>query len=90
MRKQDYLTLAHTLRSDIADLNKQREIQLAIGIKNIRAPIDSPEFGAAYDAIKTLEQRINYIKLLAHGLSMKLAVDRKAFLSECGIYSETI
>ena len=88
MRKQDYLTLAHTLRADLTELRKQRDVQLKTGMDNIKEPPDSQAFNDAYTAVKALEQRIDYIKLLAQGLSMKLSVDRKLFLSECGVYSE--
>jgi len=87
MRKQDYLTLAHTLRADIAELHKQRDAQLLHGLK---PEVTGEALDATMVATKALEQRISYIKLLAHGLSMKLAVDRKAFLHECGIYSGSV
>tara|TARA_R110000868_G_scaffold82690_2_gene233393 strand:- start:1849 stop:2121 length:273 start_codon:yes stop_codon:yes gene_type:complete len=90
MRKKDYLTLTHTLRADITELRKQREKQLSFGMDYITAPVNTTKFNESYAAVKALEQRIDYIKLLANGLSMSLSVDRKEFLAECGIYSGAV
>jgi hypothetical protein len=90
MKKQDYATLAQIFKTDIEALNKQREAQIAIGLDNIKAPIHSEAFDNAYNAVKTLESKIAHIKLIAQSCSMKLHVDRKAFLSACGIYSGSV
>ena len=87
MRKQDYLTLAHALRADIAKLHDQREAQILHGLK---PEVTGEALDATMVATKALEQRISYIKLLAQDLSIKLSVDRKAFLGECGIYSGAV
>ena len=87
MRKQDYLTLAHTLRADIAKLHKQRDKQLEHGLK---PEVTGEALEATMVATRAIEQRISYIKLLARGLSMKLAVDRNGFMHECGIYSGSV
>lgn len=90
MRKQDYTTLAQIFKIDIQALTKQYEAQLQIGLDNIKAPAGSEAFSNAYNATKQLEQRIAHVKLLAQSCAMKLSVDRKAFLSECGIYSGSV
>jgi type VI protein secretion system component VasA len=87
MKKQDYLTLAHTLRADIEALHKQRDAQIMHGLKT---ETTGEALEATMVATRNLEQRINYIRLLARGLSMKLAVDRKAFLTECGIFPGSV
>jgi len=87
MRKIDYQILAQTIKRDIDAFNLQKDKQVLLGLSD---DIHGEALENIMQAIKTLDSKIAYCKLLAHSLGSKLSVDKAAFIRECGVWSGSV